>query len=67
MDRIELNRILNELVERLRTTLNLRAINAVGIVMHSEVTKNLETGLISDTSIDSLYHQLISELNSIPR
>ncbi|MCC8114260.1 MAG: hypothetical protein LIP03_09785 [Bacteroidales bacterium] len=63
MDRIELNRILNELVEAVRTRLNLRALNAVSVVMHSEVAKRLEMGLISSPRVEVLYDQLIGEIN----
>ncbi len=63
MDRIELNRILNELVETVRTRLNLRALYAVSVVMHSDVAKSLERGLVPNPRVENLYEQLIDEIN----
>ncbi|MCD8387451.1 MAG: hypothetical protein LUD17_11260 [Bacteroidales bacterium] len=63
MDRIELNRILNELVEAVRPRLNLRALYAVSVVMHSDVVKQLEKGLVLNPRVELLYDQLIGEIN----
>lgn len=63
IERIELNRILNELVEAVRTRLDLRALYAVSVVMHSDVAKRLERGLVPNPKVESLYEQLIDEIN----